>query len=158
MTTGTSLKTRKGGLTARRLFLIATSFTSALSAASGPVNAGERVTHSPVDQLKWLQTPSGREVSLVAGDIEKGPHTTFVKFAPGMKTEPHTHSHEYYGIVVKGVARHYEPGRKDSQVVLHAGSHWAVPANIVHVSECLPDSECVFAISQEAFFDFKPAN
>lgn len=126
--------------------------------ASAGSQSAKRVTHTPVSELKWKKLPNGRQLSPVAGDIKKGPHTTYVKFAPGMKTAPHTHSNDYYGIVVIGTARHFEPGKEDSKVILPAGSHWAVPANVVHVSECLPGSECVFAISQKSFFNIKPAS
>lgn len=133
--------------------IIAAGTGTSASAGSG---TEKHVTHTPVSELEWKVLPNGRELSPVAGDIKKGPHTTYVKFAPGMKTAPHTHSNDYYGIVVKGTARHFEPGTPESKVVLPAGSHWAVPANVVHVSECLPGSECIFAISQKSYFDIKP--
>ena len=116
-----------------------------------------KTTRTPVSALQWTTLPNGRQVSPVWGDMKTGSHITFIKFRPGMKTAPHTHSNDYVGIVVKGTARHYEPGIPQTKTILPAGSHWAIPANVVHISECLPGSECVFAIRQNAAFDIKPA-
>lgn len=125
-------------------------------ATAGSVSA-KQTTRTPFSELKWKKLPNGRQVSRVYGDMKKGAHITLIKFAPGMKTAPHTHSNDYVGIVVKGTARHYEPGKPETETVLPHGSHWAVSADTVHISECLPDSECIFAIRQNAAFDIKPA-
>jgi hypothetical protein len=116
-----------------------------------------KTTRTPVSALQWTTLPNGRQVSPVWGDMKTGSHITFIKFTPGMKTAPHIHSNDYVGIVVKGTARHYEPGKPATETVLPAGSHWAIPAKVIHISECLPGSECIFAIRQNAAFDIKPA-
>ena len=118
---------------------------------------GAQTTRTPIGERVWRTLPNGREVSPVSGDMTTGAHITFIRFAPEMKTIPHTHSHDYVGIVVNGTARHYEPGKPETETVLPAGSHWAVPGNVVHISECLPGSACIFAIYQQAAFDLKPA-
>lgn len=118
---------------------------------------GAQTTRTPVGELAWKTLPNGRKVSPVSGDMTTGAHITFIRFAPGMKAAPHTHSHDYVGIVVNGTARHYEPGKPETETVLPTGSHWAIPGNVVHISECLPGSECIFAIYQQAAFDLKPA-
>ena len=130
---------------------------SATTVAAGSASA-KQTTRAPFTELKWKKLPNGRQISAVYGNMKKGGHTTFIKFTPGMKTAPHTHSNDYVGIVVKGTARHYEPGKPETETVLPPGSHWAVPANTVHISECLPGAECIFAIRQNAAFDIKPAS
>ena len=120
--------------------------------------SGKQTTRTAVSDLNWTKLPNGRQLVTISGDRKTGPHITFVKFAPGMKTAPHTHSNDYVGIVVKGTARHYEPDKPETETILPAGSHWAVPANVVHISECLPGSECIFAIRQNAAFDIKPTH
>lgn len=114
-------------------------------------------TRTTVNELNWHAVSDGRSVSPIYGDMKSGKHITFVKFAPGLKTEPHTHSKDYVGIVVKGTMRHHQPGFPETNTLLPTGSHWSMPANVVHISECLPGSECVFAMYQEAAFDRKPA-
>lgn len=127
--------------------------TSLGLATAGEVRMSTRVS---VSELSWTEVSKGRSVSPIYGDMKTGKHVTFIRFTPGMKTEPHTHSNDYVGIVVKGTMRHYQPGFPETETVLSAGSHWAIPGEVVHISECLPGSECVFAIYQEAFFDRKP--
>jgi len=125
---------------------------------SSLILAGDKArmsTRTTVSDLKWKEVSNGRSVSPVYGNMKTGKHITFIKFAPGMKTKPHTHSNDYVGIVVKGTARHYQPDFPETETVLPSGSHWAIPADVVHISECLPGSECVFAIYQEAAFDRK---
>ena len=134
------------------IFALSIVGTAAITSANG-----DRTTRTPVGELQWTTLPNGRQVSPVWGDMKTGAHITFIKFTPGMKTAPHIHSNDYVGIVVKGTARHYEPGLPETGTILPAGSHWAVPANVVHISECLPGSECVFAIRQNAAFDIKPS-
>lgn len=112
-------------------------------------------TRTQVGDLNWQQVSPGRSIAPVFGDMKTGKHITFIKFEAGLKTEPHTHSHDYVGIVIKGTARHYQPGFPETEALLPAGSHWAIPADVVHISECLAGSECVFAIYQDAAFDRK---
>lgn len=83
------------------------------------------------------------------GDLTKGAHIKLIKFIAGSKTPPHTHSHSYTGFVVKGKARHYKP---EAQTILSAGSSWTIPANVIHISECLEGSECIFTSHLDGAF------
>jgi quercetin dioxygenase-like cupin family protein len=96
----------------------------------------------------------GPTASPVSGDFTKGAHVTYLKFAAGMKTPPHTHSADYVGIVLVGNGRHTVKGVAETDKILPAGSHWFMPANVEHVSECLPGAECIFALVQNDKFDF----
>lgn len=115
------------------------------------------LAHTRVDDIAWNELPDGRAVASVHGDMTSGEHLSFVRFPAGMKTVPHTHSTAYVGIVVKGNARHFDPESPETMVSLPAGSHYVVPGEVVHVSECLPGSECIFAIHQHQAFDRKVA-
>ena len=141
----------------RHVFLVS-ALCACIVTSSGLAEAGETrmSTRASVSELSWTEVSNGRSISPVYGDMKTGKHITFIRFAPGLKTAPHTHSNDYVGIVVKGSARHYQPGFPETETVLPAGSHWAIPGEVVHISECLPGSECVFAIYQEAPFDRKP--
>ncbi|MEE9326501.1 MAG: DUF4437 domain-containing protein [Cocleimonas sp.] len=103
---------------------------------------------------KWAETPFGAFVSPVDGDMNKGKHITLIRFPAGLQTPVHTHTHDYTGIVITGVARHYEPGKKSTMSKLPAGSHWSISANTPHISQCFEGSgECIMAIVQEDKFD-----
>ena len=121
-------------------------------------NSGDKhaATHTATMELEWGQSPFGPEVKPVSGDFSKGQHITFIKFKPGMITPVHTHSADYVGIVVTGNTMHWLPGKPETEKILPAGSHWSIPANAKHVSECLPGVECVMAIYQDKPFDFIP--
>lgn len=144
--------TIKGGNLMAGIFGACLLMHAGLGLAEGDIRKSTRTT---VSDLNWKNASEGRSVSPVYGDMKTGKHITFLKFAPGLKTEPHTHSNDYVGIVIKGTMRHFQPGFPETETQLPAGSHWSIPADVVHISECLPGSECMFAIYQEAAFDRK---
>lgn len=154
------MKNRKMKIDITRGILIAGILYACILTYSGLTLASDKdriSARTTVSDLSWTNVSEGRSVSPIYGNMKTGKHITFIKFTPGMKTEPHTHSNDYVGIVVKGTMRHYQPGFPKTETLLPAGSHWSMPSEVVHISECLSGSECVFAIYQEAAFDRKPA-
>jgi quercetin dioxygenase-like cupin family protein len=121
-------------------------------------NDTQQTKRTSFSEIKWKDLPGGRGLAHVKGDFTKGAHIKLIKFSAGNKTPLHTHSHSYTGIVVKGVARHYEPNNPETETTLPAGSFWSVPANVPHISECLLGSECIFATQSDGAFDVKPVN
>jgi quercetin dioxygenase-like cupin family protein len=129
-------------------------------AQDGRKRMGANVAHStqvPFDDIVWDVQPNGRTLANIKGDFKTGPHTKIIKFSADQKTAPHTHSYGYVGVIVKGVAKHFEPGKPETEKVLPAGSFWKVPAGVVHISECLPQQGCIFVTQQEGFFDVQAA-
>ncbi|MFL2546098.1 MAG: cupin domain-containing protein [Candidatus Rariloculaceae bacterium] len=116
-------------------------------------NSAARVTTTPIDDIDWLALPDGRAVSTVHGDRTSGEHTTYVRFPAGMRTAVHMHSNTYDGVVVAGVARHFEPGLEESAIWLSPGSVYRVPAETHHISQCADESFCIFAIHQHGALD-----
>jgi quercetin dioxygenase-like cupin family protein len=109
-------------------------------------------------EFVWNEFPGGRAIADVVGNFKTGPHLKFVRFDAGVKTPPHIHSHGYIGIVVKGRARHYEPGNPSTETILEPGSTWSINAGVPHISECLEGSDCLFATQSDGAFDSAPAN
>ena len=128
--------------------------TAATTIASG--SATEQTSHTAATELQWGPSGFGPQISPVNGHPAEGKHVTYVKFTAGMKTELHTHSVDYVGIVISGVTMHWEPGKPDTEKQLSTGAHWFVPADVPHVSECLPGAECIMAIYQQGAMDFLP--
>ena len=116
--------------------------------------SGKTPSNTPTSDLKWVETPVGPLASPVSGDFTKGPHITYLKFPPGTKTPLHTHSADYVGIVISGNTRHTVKDVPETDRILPPGSHWFMPANVEHVSECIAGAECVVALIQNAKFDF----
>jgi hypothetical protein len=111
-----------------------------------------------LDDVEWHEFPGGRAIANVTGDFKTGPHLKFVRFGAGVKTPPHIHTYAYVGIVVKGRARHFEPGKPETETILEPGSTWSIGAGVPHVSECLEGSDCLFATQSGGAFDSAPAN
>ena len=144
------------------LFLVAT-------LSFGPASAGDNMksiskgviaqggktpSNTPTSDLRWVATPIGPMASPVSADFTKGAHVTYLKFPAGAKTSLHTHSAGYVGIVISGNTRHTVKGVPETERILPPGSHWFIPANVEHVSECIPGAECVMALVQDEKFDF----
>ncbi len=129
-------------------------------AACATVSAKNDITaeRTAATELQWVESGFGPQVSPVDGSFSNARHITYVKFTAGMATPLHTHTHDYVGIVLTGVTRHWEPGKPESKKQLSAGAHWFMPANVQHVSECLPGSECIMALYQQDAMDFLPVN
>lgn len=126
---------------------------AAFAALASAADRQPKLRYVPFAGIEWTETPDGRAVATVSGDRTRGEHTTFIRFPAGMKSPPHTHTLDYHGLIVKGVARHYMPGSPEETLNLSAGSYYFVPGGTPHVSECLPDTECIFAIHQNGPFD-----
>lgn len=111
------------------------------------------VQNTPVEEIAWSELPDGRAIAAVHGDMQTGEHTSYVRFPPGLRTAIHVHSYPYDGVIVKGVARHFQPASEAQAVWLMPGSFYRVPGNVAHISECSEASECIFAIHQHDAFD-----
>ncbi len=68
---------------------------------------------------------------------------------------PHTHSDDYWSVVLTGVMVNGRPGSKD--IPLPAGSYYFQKGGEVHVTKCLTATECVFFVNQIGKFDFMKA-
>lgn len=135
--------------------LLAAVLTTTLIAEVQAAKPGQ-TRHTAATELAWVDSGFGPLVSPVNGDFSSDRHVTYVKFNAGMATPLHTHTHDYVGIVITGVSMHWEPGKPETKKQLSAGAHWFMPANVKHVSECLPGVECIMAIYQQKHMDFLP--
>ncbi len=123
--------------------------------------AGEnasQTSRTAYENIQWDVKPGGRKIAAVQGDYTQGKHIKLIHFGAGQKTPPHMHSYSYTGVVVKGKARHYEPGKPDTMTVLSPGSFWMISANTPHISECLQGEDCLFSTQSDGPFDIKRAH
>ena len=89
------------------------------------------------------------------GDLAHGPHSTFIKMPAGYVSPTHTHTEDYWAVVVSGVMVNGKPDSAD--VPLPEGSYWFQKAGEPHVTKCLSPNGCIFMISQNGKFDYHPA-
>jgi hypothetical protein len=115
--------------------------------------AAESSLSLPVTEMHYSPAGIGPiEISPGHGDMTQGTHSNFVKIPGGFVSPPHTHTEDYYGVVVAGVVANGAEGAKD--IPLPIGSYWFQKGKEKHVTKCLSATECVFFVTQPGKFDF----
>jgi hypothetical protein len=89
------------------------------------------------------------------GNLATGRHGTFVRMPAHFVSPLHTHSADYYAVVIKGTAVNTQDGRND--IALPIGSYWFQRGEEKHVTKCVSDTDCLFFIVQSDKFDYLPA-
>ena len=89
-------------------------------------------------------------VSDAYGKVASGPHATITKFPKGFKSALHTHTGDYYAIVISGVMANYRPGSEIKH--LSAGSYWFQKGGEPHITECFSEN-CTVVLVQDVAFD-----
>jgi len=116
------------------------------------ITAAEAVKFTPLDPA----APGGVNLAVLSGDLQgPGPVTVFLRIPKG-PAPVHTHSAGYYGVVVRGQAKHWPANGQATAQVLNPGSHWYQPGKAAHGDECLSD-ECLLLIQMEGPYDFAVA-
>lgn len=147
-----------------RLFAVAVGSVATLGLAVAqeaghPVHEGPSVS-TPESEIKFF--PSG--VKTEKGELQAGPaygnmnggkHGTFIRMPHGFVSAPHTHTEDYFAVVIKGVGANHAP---DGAIVpLPPGSYWFQKGEEVHVTQCLSKTDCLFFIVQPGKFDYLAA-
>jgi hypothetical protein len=123
-----------------------------------PAHAADTSISVPVNELKFFDTGVGPlKAAPGFGDLSKGPHSTFVKLPAGFVSPLHTHSDDYYAVVITGVIAN-EPDLNVKDRPMAPGSYWFQKGNAKHVTKCLSANECVIFLTQSGKFDFAEAH
>ena len=153
-------------MTLKRIVYLSTILTmltiagGAMAGTDGVSNAGVKPNvNMPVTELKWHSTGvvgsdgiGTLQAAPAYGDHSKGEHATLVKMPARFVSTVHTHTDDYHGVVINGVATNASVGEKE--IPLPPGSYWFQPGGKPHVTKCISTSECLFFISQKAKFDY----
>ena len=143
-------------MNAKFALILCASLGVSLAAFAGP--RGQSSVSTPVTQLKYGPTGVSDGVhgelnaAAAYGDLARGAHGTFIKMPAGFVSPVHTHTEDYWGVVISGVAANGIPGSKD--IPLPVGSYWFQKGGEAHVTKCLSPNECIFFISQNGKFDY----
>ena len=129
------------------------------SQQTGIVHEGPSVS-IPVSDVNFVQTGIKTEAGeLLAGpaygNIQNGRHGTFIRLPAGFISPAHTHTEDYYAVVIEGVMANDPPDAKP--VPLPAGSYYFQQGEEPHVTQCLSETGCLFFMVQPGKFDFAPA-
>ena len=103
----------------------------------------------------------------VWGSRAAAAHGTLGVFPPGFSAPLHTHTNDYYGVVLRGemtnpfgtdldVFLDDDDANNHGSKVLGAGSFWYVPAGSQHTTTCRGPEVCWFYFHSERLFDFAP--
>ncbi len=125
-----------------------------LASAFTHIAIAAEASHSvPVTEMHYMATGIGPiEVAPGYGDMSKGAHSNYVKIPGNFTSPPHTHSDDYYGVVIAGVVANGVDGAQD--IPLAPGSYWFQKGKEKHVTKCISATECVFFVTQPGKFDF----
>jgi hypothetical protein len=140
-----------------------------IAAATTVASAGPKDnTWTQVKDAKWApldpsdKSGKGPMVTVVFGDMAKGPVGVILKVPPGFRPGPHQHSSDDYAVVISGTVHNFKSSAKDTKDTgpgLTPGGTWFQPANADHDNECEKTSKdgCMLFVYMEKGFDFKPA-
>ena len=127
---------------------------------SHPVHEGPSVS-IPFNQIEFVgtgvRTKKGELLAGTAyGDMLHGHHGTFVRMPHGFVSRVHTHTEDYFAVVIEGVGANQAPGGK--VIPLPAGSYWFQRGEEPHVTQCLSQTDCLFFLVQPGKFDYVVTN
>lgn len=123
---------------------------------SHPVHEGPSVS-IPAGDIAFGPTgvkSNGLELKAgpVYGNLASGHHGTFVRMPAGFKSAIHTHTEDYYAVVIQGVGANFPAGGK--AVPLPVGSYWFQRGEEAHETQCLSSTDCLFFLVQPGKFDY----
>ncbi len=142
--------------------LMVGSFIAGTAIAKGPAAPKVPVLSSLAD-AKWM--PLMKDVGAlpalapISGDPMKGGYVAYLKLPAGFVSPPHSHSGDYFGVVVQGKMTHWavDGGSEKDAKTLMPGDLTFMPGKLDHVSKCFPGADCVVVLIQKSKFDFTPA-
>lgn len=153
----------KGNTVTRRLTMAAILGLGAIISA-GVVAKGagaKKPELSGLGDAKWAPLMKGAPLpalSAIEGDPMAGPFFAYMKLPAGFESPAHTHSNDYWAVLVQGKMTHWatEGGSEAGAKQLGVGDLTHMPAHIPHVSKCYPGEDCVMVVMEKAKFDFVP--
>lgn len=130
------------------LTLTALAGSQAALAQSAPA---PRSANTPVTELTFYEL-MGMPVAKAYGDPARGAHSNYIKLPGGTVSPVHTHTADYYGVVISGVvANEQTPAGPDRP--LPPGSYWYQRGGEPHVTKCISPTECLFFVTSSGSFD-----
>jgi len=131
---------------------------TAFSHASLPPAIGGTSVNNPASHYSFTETgargvnpKADIQVSNVWGDVTQGAHSAFFRLDPGFVSPVHTHTYDYYAVVIKGQLENCQPGQK--QVKLGPDSYWYQRGKEAHTTACVSKELCQIYIVQQNKFD-----
>lgn len=117
------------------------------ASASAPV-ASAQLERATADAVQYQQLFPGVSVSVLYGGIDQGvPTLQLGKIGAGVTFPVHSHSGDYYAVLVTGRFQHWEEGDADRGPIMTAGSHFYQPGGTLHYDSCLGPEACIVSVT-----------
>jgi len=138
----------------RKLFLFAVGLVLALPAAPQAQAPGAN-RYIPAEKLPWYQEAPQLPVMLAPlwGDRAHGEAGTLLKVPGGFDSGLHSHTADYWAVVVEGTWRHWVPSTGEGKSFeLRPGSHWTQVKTQLHQDACISRTPCtIFLFNKEPY-------
>ena len=125
------------------LAVLALAMTALPAAAAEPLASNRYV---PADQLPWYAESPNIPIRLAQlwGDREKGEAGTLLRAPAGFDSGPHSHTADYWAVVVEGEWAHWVASTGEGKGVrLKPGAHWTQIKTQLHQDACVSKTPCV---------------
>ena len=77
----------------------------------------------------------------IEGDGMKGAYMGFLKLPAGFESPPHSHTNEYWSVLVRGDDQAADGGEEEDSKAIGPGGVTHMPAKVAHVSKCAAEPE-----------------
>lgn len=120
----------------------------ALSLVAGAVIAQQKVANRylPTDKLPWYKESPQLPVELAPlwGARSQGEAGTLLRTAPGFESGLHSHTADYWAVVVQGTWKHWVPTTGEGVgLKFEPGAHWTQVHTELHQDACVSKVPCV---------------
>jgi Domain of unknown function (DUF4437) len=129
-------------------FVLAVMCLLAGGGAADIAGAQQKTTNRyvPADRLRWHKESPNIPIELAAlwGDREKGEAGTLLTAPPGFDSGLHSHTADYWAVVVQGAWRHWVPSTREGVgLTFEPGAHWTQVHTQLHQDACVSKAPCI---------------
>ena len=112
----------------------------------------------PVGDIKYEPYAPGvpLQVGKLWGDRNVGEHGMYLKLPAGFEAGMHSHTADYYAVLVQGTWVHTNEGDTSPPKELTVGSYVFQPGKQNHNDVCKSKTDCIIFVFQKAKGDFIP--
>jgi hypothetical protein len=126
-------------------------FAIALGGVAGVAAAQQQLENRylPADELPWYrESPTlPVEIAPLWGDRATGEAGTLLRTPPGFDSGLHTHTADYWAVVVQGTWKHWVPSTGEGVgLTLEPGAHWTQVHTQRHQDACVSTVPCVILL------------
>lgn len=120
--------------------------------ACAPAQTPSANTYVPADRIPWVDE-QGAPVRIGAlwGDRATGEAGTLLNAPAGFRSGPHSHTADYWAVVVQGAWEHWVPSTGEGRGLrLEPGSHWTQIKTQLHEDACVSQTPCIIFLFNKA--------